>query len=360
MRKPKGLRALFTMVGTVVGAGFVSGRELLQFFACFRISTIYCAGLLFFLSFLLFVRLGRIFGGFEGVLKGVFGKFSGAVKAAILFGSFVSCSGMLSASNALVPAAKPFLSLAFLAVACFVAERGVKGIGTVNLVVMPLLLISVTALVFSKGALSSSEPPQAGFPAIFSVFLYICMNNFLSMPILCDLGAELKGNASVLCAASGFLISAAVGLILSAVCSDKNSYVYDLPLSYILGGVKIFTVLACGGMLTTLLSSFYPLYSLAGKKWGIAGKIALFAVTEGCSFIGFKSIVANVYPALGIFGIAITIFAAGVYLKRTGFKKRVGELLPHGKEQGNKTRRVGLGGKTAGAKIGDRGKTGGI
>ena len=73
MRKPKGLRALFTMVGTVVGAGFVSGRELLQFFACFRISTIYCAGLLFFLSFLLFVRLGRIFGGFEGVLKGVFG-----------------------------------------------------------------------------------------------------------------------------------------------------------------------------------------------------------------------------------------------------------------------------------------------
>lgn len=43
MRKPKGLRALFTMVGTVVGAGFVSGRELLQFFACFRISTIYCA-----------------------------------------------------------------------------------------------------------------------------------------------------------------------------------------------------------------------------------------------------------------------------------------------------------------------------
>ena len=113
-------------------------------------------------------------------------------------------------------------------------------------------------------------------------------------------------------------------------------------------------------MLTTLLSSFYPLYSLAGKKWGIAGKIALFAVTEGCSFIGFKSIVANVYPALGIFGIAITIFAAGVYLKRTGFKKRVGELLPHGKEQGNKTRRVGLGGKTAGAKIGERGKTGGI
>ena len=59
MRKTKGLRALFTMVGSVIGAGFVSGRELLQFFGYFRISTVYYTGLLFFFSFLLCVRLRR-------------------------------------------------------------------------------------------------------------------------------------------------------------------------------------------------------------------------------------------------------------------------------------------------------------
>ena len=37
MRKMKGFGALFTMVGTVIGAGFVSGRELLQFFGCCRL-----------------------------------------------------------------------------------------------------------------------------------------------------------------------------------------------------------------------------------------------------------------------------------------------------------------------------------
>ena len=99
MRKMKGFGALFTMVGTVIGAGFVSGRELLQFFGCFRISTVYCTGLLFFFSFLLCVRLGKIYGGFEGALKGVFGKLSRFVKAVILFGSFVSCAGMLSGLN---------------------------------------------------------------------------------------------------------------------------------------------------------------------------------------------------------------------------------------------------------------------
>ena len=99
MRKTKGLRALFTMVGSVIGAGFVSGRELLQFFGYFRISTVYYTGLLFFFSFLLCVRLGRIYGGFEGALKGIFGRFSKTVKAVIIFGAFVSCAGMLSGLN---------------------------------------------------------------------------------------------------------------------------------------------------------------------------------------------------------------------------------------------------------------------
>lgn len=333
IRKTKGLRVLFTMVGGVVGAGFVSGRELLQFFGCYRISAVYYAGLLFFLCFVLFVRLGKNFGGFEGVLKGVFGRISPFVKIVILFGSFVSSVGMLSASNALIPAAKPFISLAFLVFSCFVSEKGVGGIGTVNLIIMPALLVSVFSLVLSKGALSSPEPPAVGFSSLISVFLYVSMNTFLSMPVLCDLGAEMKTHSSFLCLLSAFIIAFSIGFILSAVCSDKNSYACDLPLSYVLDGAKIFSLLAAGGMLTTLISSFYPLYSLSGRRWGVAGKISLAALTEVCSFAGFKSIVATVYPALGIFGIAVTAVSAIAYLGSTSFKKRVRAALPKKREK---------------------------
>lgn len=115
------------MVGTVIGAGFVSGRELLQFFGCFRISTVYCTGFAFLFSFLLCVRLGKIYGGFEGALKGVFGRLSRFVKAVILFGSFVSCAGMLSGLNSLLPHAKPFLSLAFLCLCLLRFRKGGEG-----------------------------------------------------------------------------------------------------------------------------------------------------------------------------------------------------------------------------------------
>lgn len=336
MRKMKGFGALFTMVGTVIGAGFVSGRELLQFFGCFRISTVYCTGLLFFFSFLLCVRLGKIYGGFEGALKGVFGRLSRFVKAVILFGSFVSCAGMLSGLNSLLPHAKPFLSLAFLVFACFVSEKGVKGIGTVNMIVMPAVLLSVTALIFSSGALSPSEPPKAGFGSLLSMYLYISMNTFLSMPVLCDLGAELKDKPAALCClVSSLIVALAVGLILSAVCSDKSSFAYDLPLSYVLGGVKLFPLIAGGGMLTTLLSSFYPLYTLAGRKLGIAGKWILFALTECAYFISFKSIVATVYPVLGVFGMGMAAVCAAVYFGKTTVKKEIAAALspPRGRKK---------------------------
>ena len=99
-KKTGGAEALFTAVGTVIGAGFVSGRELLQFFGCFRLPDLCFAGALFFGGFFLFLKLGGKFGGFEGALAGVFGKFAPAVKGILLFGSFVSCAGMLSAADA--------------------------------------------------------------------------------------------------------------------------------------------------------------------------------------------------------------------------------------------------------------------
>lgn len=139
---------------------------------------------------------------------------------------------------------------------------------------MPALLLCVAGLVFSRGALSRPEPSAADFPDLLSVVLYVGMNTFLSMPVLCELGAHAKSGGGFLCAASAFVIAASVGLVLSAVCSDKNSYPYDLPLAYVLGGSRLFSALASGGMLTTLVSSFYPLYAPAGKNGAREGKLS--------------------------------------------------------------------------------------
>ena len=321
-KKTGGAEALFTAVGTVIGAGFVSGRELLQFFGCFRLPDLCFAGALFFGGFFLFLKLGGKFGGFEGALAGVFGKFAPAVKGILLFGSFVSCAGMLSAADALLPKAAPFLSLVFLALSCAVSERGISGIGKVSLFFVPVLLLSVFALILSEGALSRPDPSAFSAPSAASVFLYAGMNVFLSMPVLCELGARCEGRAAPLSAGAALIITAAAGLVLSAVCSDKNSHPCDLPLAYILNGEKLFFPLAGGGMLLSLMSAFYPLYVPAGKKWGGAGKAALAAAVLLCSLIPFGKIVARVYPALGAAGGAACLFSAFSFALSSAGKKR--------------------------------------
>ena len=79
-----------TLVGTVVGAGFISGAELVRFFPSegFLSCAAVAAGL-FALCFLLLFHAGKKYGGYEGMLAGVFGKFAPDFRAVVLESSLV-------------------------------------------------------------------------------------------------------------------------------------------------------------------------------------------------------------------------------------------------------------------------------
>lgn len=312
--------ALCTLAGTVTGAGFISGRELLEFFGCFRPGAVVLAGALFFLVFLLFLSLGAAYGGFDGAMRAVFGRAAIAAKAAVLFASFVSAAGMLSALDSLFPKCFPALSLAFLAVASAVAVRGIKGIGTASLALIPVTLAAVLFSVLSARALSPPEPPHIPAPFLFNAFLYVFANVVFSLPVLCDLGAELarrnpkknsrKDRKIPFALVRGFcllglgasaVICFFICLILSAVASDKNSYVKDLPLAYVLGG-RIFPFVAALGIFVNLISAYAPLRRFACRAGGSTGELFLFVATQLFALVPFGKIVSTVYPVLGVFG----------------------------------------------------------
>ena len=88
-------------------------------------------------------------------------------------------------------------------------------------------------------------------------------------------------------------------------------------------------------MLTTLISSFYPLYAPAGRRLGFWGKAGLFAAAELCSFIRFGRIVSGVYPMLGIFGVFVTLASGIVWAKGSVFFRRRAprRRIPAGKQK---------------------------
>ena len=65
----------FTLVGTIVGAGFLSGAELVRFFPSEGyLSYAIISALLYAGCFYLLYRCGKKFGGFAGTVNALFGK----------------------------------------------------------------------------------------------------------------------------------------------------------------------------------------------------------------------------------------------------------------------------------------------
>ena len=95
-------KAGFALTGSVIGAGFISGAELVRFFPSQGfLPYIAAAALLFFGCFFLLFECGRRYGGFAGTVQAVFGRRAAVVRAAVLVGSFVTCGSMLAGLAAL-------------------------------------------------------------------------------------------------------------------------------------------------------------------------------------------------------------------------------------------------------------------
>lgn len=333
--KTAGLTA--TLVGTVVGAGFISGAELVRFFPSegFVSFAVVAAGL-FGLCFLLLFHAGRKYGGYEGMLAGVFGRFAPAFRAVVLASSLVMCGSMLAGITATVrdgfgmQEVFPFFALAALVLLYFVSCRGVKGIFAVNLALVPVILIFIVAYAFGVPYGGIPYKESDAFASLCSVVLYVAMNAFLAAPVVCDAGAKGQGSAG--CLLSAALIGFCIAAVLANVTNEgAGALSAEMPFLYVMGkGAalgRVFSAVCLCGILTTLFSSYYPLHNCVnGKKraplWRALFCIAAFLL----SVLGLKQIVRFIYPLVGgagaVFLLAVAIRERGLLFDEQFFRKR--------------------------------------
>lgn len=322
-----------TAVGAVAGAGFLSGRELLEFYGGFRLFPLAVSFAAFAGGFFLFLRLGAKYGGFGNVMRGLFpGAAAHAAKIAALFGSFVVGAATLSALNAAYPY-KPLLAVLFLLIALLFTRRGISGVSSFGTAFTPFLIVAVLSLIVRRG--SFSPPEVTDFPcaarAAVSAAIYVGMNVFATCPVLCDLGATLAGKkrAAAVSFVSAGLLSLLAAAILSAVSSNKSSYAAPLPLDYVLNGGKFYSLISAVGMLTAFTACFYPV-SVAAQKISLqkfvkasgvpvaeetfrarknAAKIVSAAAFFAVSTLPFETLVKYFYPVAGVAGAAVIVAA---------------------------------------------------
>ena len=326
----------FSLFGAVVGAGFMTGAELVRFFplrAAFAHAAV-AAGL-FAACFLLLFDAGRKCGGFEGALR-CCGRAAPAFRALLHFASFITCAAMLAGLDGAVRTgfglryALPVAALCALPAMFFVARRGMRGVAALSAALVPVMAAVFAARAGDIPAGFTPSSPQSAFTSLTGVCLYAAMNCFLAAPLACDAGREGSGRGGCIAAAAliGFCIAAALGAVARAGTAGE-----EMP--FLAAGGGELTAVACiCAVLTTLFSSFYPLARAAeqysAEKCG-KGKCAerkkqsralpvrerAAAVQAGLcagafllSLCGLSGIVRAVYPLIGMAGAAFFLLLA--------------------------------------------------
>ena len=332
-QRVSGVKIAMVYIGTVVGAGFATGQEVLQFFVTFGVSGLW--GIV--LSTLLFVGYGILIMGLgltvsagshrELLPRLGAGWFQRVMDALIMVSLFSALTAMLAGTGALfaqqfgLPAV---LGNALMGVVTVVTVcKGLRGvIGAISAVV-PFLLVSVVvigvvSLLDGPVTVSAPLPVQDGGLMrnwLWSAVLYGSYNILMSVAVLAPLGAEAKDKKAILRggALGGIGLGAMSLIIFLAITANPESAGFEVPMLRLAGQAAplagaLFSVVLLAEVYTTAVGS---LYGFSARLQGRGRHTQLIAGTAGVAFLasllGFSNLVRYLYPLQGYGGLVLLV-----------------------------------------------------
>lgn len=325
----RSLQIAFTFIGTIVGAGFASGREVMQFFTRFG----HWAPLLILLATLIFVWIGAKMmllsarikaGSYEDLNKYLFGERLGRIASHFMLVVLLAVNAVMLAGAGAVFSEHLHLNyqlgLLITMLACFLLLRkGMTAIVTVNSIIAPLMILfSVyllvnTTLAFngSNDAIANTASPLA---TGMSPLLYAAFNLSLAQAVLVPLGSAI-GDPRTL-RRGAWLGGIGIGLLLLAGHFTLSSRMpgivgLDIPMANIAKefGIWIhglYVLLIYSEIFTTLISDVYGMISQLKQRtrWRdstLAAVLLLLCFAIGQ--FGFGTLLSTLYPLFGMLSL---------------------------------------------------------
>ncbi|ASF41392.1 hypothetical protein CEH05_20355 [Halobacillus halophilus] len=335
-----GIKWMFLIVGTMIGAGYASGRELWQFFGqdsslailLFCIMFILCCAVIMKISF------KKQSGDYLPVLRAIVGKhLTGIYDWMIIIYLFTMTVIMLAGSGATWQAfhfSYRFGVMALVVPMILLFVWDVKGIVTVNSVVLPLL---ITGLVFVLIIFINDQQLELfghlhEITNWMSAFPFTALNILPLIAVLGAIGNQVKHKGEI------WIASAGSGVILGVISYLYNQslieisdeiMLYEIPLFAILKHYPYEMMLFMSVMLwiaifTTAVSGTLGLATrfrnyLKQPLWIVA--LATVAVMLPFTSFGFSTLVEYLYPLYGILNLYV-LFSLLIYPLRSRFKIR--------------------------------------
>lgn len=320
----------FTIIGTILGCGFFSGKEIVVFFSKFGYWSFLGILFLFFVLFFLFRFLLNLdCKVVEKVQKSKVFLFIN------IFVCIVFSSAMIASINESL-AGQCLLIKTLLAVVVFVfclliLFKGGKFLSRLNTFIVPFMIFAFLILLFSNLDLSLPNVSLPSLPmvSIFYSFLYCTLNVATSSMVIANLGSSLsKKQRALIAFLSAFVLMLILFFANIVLLQNQDSFGAVMPFMSIFSVwqkvVLKFNILL--GASTTLFSLIYNFnISLRGLCNNFFIFILSIVVPIIVSFWGFENIVCFLYPTASVFSIFI-LFSLyfekyNVFVKKIFFKQ---------------------------------------
>lgn len=329
------LQIAATYIGAVVGAGFASGQEIMQFFVPFGRQAYWgtvMVTLLFILLGMTVLRLAmrRQFNSYQEIVGYLLGPRLGRVVDGFLsLFLFLGLCIMLAGSGAIFaehldgPAGLG-IGLAVLCLAVVLTGE-VKGLVWFNSLLVPVKFLLCLGVCLAAVWLTPGGPPLIS-PAspglnpvssswIWASLLYVSYNLVLGMVVLASLGpyAERAGNTLGAVLGGVGLGVFALAIIYALQVNYPAVAEYEVPMLYVAAlvhpGLKyLYGIILWLGILTTAVANAYGfaqrLAALSRLSYRTCLGLTLLAAIPFAQF-SFADLIQIVYPFFGYVGLAL-------------------------------------------------------
>lgn len=319
-------------IGTVIGAGFASGREIVEFFGVYGVKGlwgIYIVGVLFsILGSMLLVKVHdyRI-SSLNELLEKLFPKkIKIFIDILIIISLYTGFSIMVSGSGALF---KENFNLSYnigiivmIIFSFIVFLFSLEGFSTVNTILVPLLVIGIifTSFYLSSGggydmSVLHGKTLTTKGNFITSSFLYFGSNSLIIIVVFSSILPLIDSKRSAIMGGMTggiMLFFLAIALIKPILIYYEQVKTLDIPMLYISSLVgesyrKMYSIILWIAMFTTALANGFGFIN----KFKIKNRflILLFCISSiPIARLGFSNLVSVIYPIFGVLGfIMITL-----------------------------------------------------
>ncbi len=331
-------------VATIIGAGFASGQEILQFFSIYYEGGFYgivLAGILF--SAIGYLVLDRVYKdrirSYDEFVFPAFGWLAGwIIEIAVtlfmlcLFCIMIAGSGRVLTEKLGIPQAGSALIMCFLSMVFILTS--IKGIVALSTFVTPVLIAGILfagfyiiicrdTSVFNAAAYIKNATDNW----FFSALIYVSYNSLMSVVVMSSLLPYLKTKRT------GRIGGILGGVLLCIVAFILNSALYfynpafvenELPVLGILGDYSnilsaLYAIILWLAMLLSSVTSGFCFVDRIGSKIKVSKPVLtviMCAAAVPVSTLGFSNLISGIYPIFGYIGLfmVFSILLSGLRL----------------------------------------------